>query len=430
MTEVPNSATTPGRKGFYGWYALGGTMLVTLVSIGAFLISFGVFLPIMCEDLGWSRASLSLGITLGQACNGLPSPLWGYLVARYKPRAIMIAGTILLATGLAGMSLVQELWHVYIFYGVAGAGAGLSGIVPTSTLANNWFNKKRSLALSLIISSGCLGGFIFPPLTTAVTTAFGWRWAWLGLSAIVLLLATFVGSIILARNKPEDMGQVPDGKPLSSLAQQTDEAEYLQSIGKSSDWRLKDVLRTPTFWLMGGYVICYAIALGTINTHQVSYMQDIGYSPMVAATTLSVVSGAAICGSLGFGTLALKYNIRYLASAGFILQMAAMVILLTTRNLPLIYLYTILFGISNGVLLASLPTFIGTYYGQKCYPLVVGTISPFQVLAQAGAASVAGYIYDVNGDYTLAFATVTGMSLVGLICAFSAKPPQPQLRQG
>ena len=365
-----------------------------------------------------------MGLSLGVLCFGLPSPLWGVLVARFGPRAILVLGNTLAALGLAGMYLVQEVWHVYLFYSLAGLGAGFGGMIAGSTVVNNWFNKKRSLALGVFISCGSLSGFVFPPLTTALISSIGWRMSWLVLAGILFVLTVLVGGLILIRNRPEDKGQVPDGIS-AKHSEGAETMEYLSGTGEEPvGWQTKQVLRTPTTWLIVAFAAANIFALGTVSTHQIAYMQDSGFSPMTAATTLSLVSGAGIIGSLGFGTLALRFNIRYLASAFFGIQLIALCILLSTKNLAFIYVYSALLGIGNGALMTAMPTFVSDYYGRASYARVLGIIIPFQVVSQAAAATIAGAIYDATTTYTQAFAIVAALSLIGLMCAFMTRQPK------
>ena len=247
---------------------------------------------------------------------------------------------------------------------------------------------------------------------------------WLVLAGVIFVGGGLIGGLILVRNRPEDMGQVPDGLPVEPSDEAGITGHPPATGAEPGAWQMNQVLRAPTTWLIGIFTLAFAFGLGTMTAHQVAYLQDSGFSPITAATTVSVVSGIGIFGSLGFGTLALRFNLRYLASACFGILILSFIILLTTKNIALIYVYSMLFGIGTGTLLTAMPTFIGTYYGRACYPRVIGIITPFQVIAQATSATIAGVIYDTTGTYTPAFILMTAISLVGLICAFLARKPE------
>jgi len=420
---VKNTETI--RKGgvFYGWITLAGAMLVYFTSAGTFFYSFGVFLPTMCDDLGWSRSALAAGLSLGLLIHGLVGPLAGVSIAKFGPRVNLVLGNLLSAIGLAGMSLAQEVWHVYFFYGgLIGIGAGFGLYMACTTVVNNWFVRRRSLGMGLVVAAGGLGGFAFPLLVARLISTVGWQMSWLVLAGINLTFAVLIGGLILVRNRPEDIGQVPDGVSIEPAEQETDHRSRVYQ--SPVDWQTKQAMRKPATWLITTLFAANFFAIGTITAHQVAYLQDAGFSPMVAAMALSLVPGASMIGRLGFGALALRFEVRHLAIASFVVQLMALGILLTTKNLALIYIYSALFGISYGALLVALPTFIGGYYGRTHYAQILGVIFPLGIVAEAVGPVLAGAIYDATATYTPAFAIVATFSLVGLVCAALVRPPK------
>src|SRR6202044_2480091 len=89
---------------------------------------------------------------------------------------------------------------------------------PTRRSSDLWFVRKRALALSLMYSGGGIGGFILPPvLSRVIANSNGnWRngwWNFFGLAAIGAALVIF-----MVKEKPADLGQVPDGGAEAELA--------------------------------------------------------------------------------------------------------------------------------------------------------------------------------------------------------------------
>jgi cyanate permease len=420
----PESITPGKSRVFYGWFALAGVMLVIFVVGGAFVNSFGVLLPVITSEFGWSRAVVSMALSLGILAFGLPSPFYGVLVAKFKPRFTIIVGNFLAAVGIAGVYLVQEVWHIYLLYILIGLGGGFGGYIASATVANNWFIRKRSLALGIFTACAGLGGFVFPPLTTALIDAIGWRETWLVLAGLVFVVPVVIGGVILVRNRPEDMGLLPDGVPANPVT----EAVMAESASEKDKERvgghIKRVFSKPTAWFIGATAAANSFAMGTMVTHQIAYLEDIGYNPMTAATTVSLMAVFSTMGSLGFGTLAMRFKVRYLACVAFGIQLAGLIILLSTRELGLIYVYAAFQGMSNGALITALPTFVGVYYTRHRYAQVLGVVFPFQVVPNAVAATVAGAIFDATGAYTPAFITAACFSMAGIVFAFLARPPK------
>jgi MFS family permease len=409
---------------FYHWFVMAGVALVVFPVGGGLLNSFGVLLPVITGEFGWSRAGVSLALTFGVLGFGLPSPLYGILTNRFGSRRVIIIGNTLAALGLAGVSLVQEVWHLYLFYIIAGLGAGLGGIIPNTFVLINWFIRRRSLALGIMQSCAGLAGFVYPPVATALIESIGWRLTWLIFGGIIIIASVVIGGGFLIRNKPEDKGLVPDGTPLDAFLKYEKESSFSAGNGEQPGWGVLRVLKEPTVWLIGGFAAAGGFAFGTVSAHQIAYVQDIGYSPMSAATTVSVLSAFNIIGSLGFGFLALKFNHRYLTVLSFIAQIIALVILITARELAFIYIFAVLLGYSNGSLITAYPTLVGDYYPRQHYSQMLGMIVPFYVVANAVSATIAGAVFDATSSYNSVFIAAALFGTVGLILAFFTRRPK------
>ena len=409
---------TRTSKHFYGWIAFSGAVFAELIAIGIFIYAYGVFLPVMCEELGWSRTLISLGITLGYICGGVASPLIGICVARFGPRINILLGNLLLALCLAGMSQVSQIWQVLLLYGLAGLAANFSGFISAAAVGSNWFIRKRSLAMGIVSASIGLGGFIVPILATSFISSLGWRMAWLalaGLAVIGLISGLFV------RNRPEDMGQVADG--ILGEADQV-KVKELETNPETKLWTVKKVMQQRSTWFITIFMTANLFAWAAMMAHQVSYVQELGYTPMIAAITMSVVPGASIIGGVGYGILALRYSTRHLAIISFGIYTIALVILLTVKSLPLIYVYAFLLGMSGGAILSVMPTLLADYYGHFIFPRILGLMQFFVFPFRALAPTIAGVIYDTTGTYTLAFIILIVFNFIGFICAFLARPPK------
>ena len=405
---------------FYGWFVLAGVMSVIFVASATLFGAFAVFLPVMCNEFGWGRASISIALSVGFLSFGLPSPLYGILIARYGSRSNIILGNLIAAAAVATMSLIQNVWHIYILYVFIGIGGGFGGYIAGTTIINNWFVKRRPLALGMFVACSGMGNFVFPPVVTALISSVGWRMTWLVMAAIFFIVAVLFGGILLIRNHPEDMGTTPDGEPYDSNSklQTLDGTKMLDE--KETGW-LKQTVNMPVTWFIVAIISTSALTMGTMNTHAIAYLQDIGFNPMTAATVISFAAVFNTCGSLSMGILGLRFKIKYLTGIAFLFMITALTILLTARSLPLIYLFAACLGLGWGGIFTSLPTFVGVNFPRNRYAQVMGLIFPFQVLFQAIGATAAGAIYDSTGGYRSAFIGLAAILAFGFLCTFMAQ---------
>ena len=412
---------------FYGWFVLAGAMLVYFTSAGTFFFSFGVFLPVISDDLGWSRAAVGSGLSLTLLIFALSSPLIGASIVKFGPRINIILGNIVAALGMFGMSQCSELWHLYFFFGVlVGLGAGFGQYLACTTLVNNWFMARKSLSMGFLVATGGLAGFVFPPLASWLVASVGWQTTWIIFGSMNLTFCVLIGGLVLIRNMPEDLGQVPYGKIVDTGSSSGAEALINENNDAgSTDWRTKQAIREPALWLIMLFGAANYYAFGTMTAHQIAYLKDIGFSAIVAALVYSLVSGMGIIGRFGFGALALRINMRKIIITSFVVQLCSFIILLTTENPVLIYLYAVLFGISGGAIVASFPSIVGEYFGRTSFAQIMGFVLPLGIAGESIGPVVAGIIYDTTTTYTLAFVLMTAVSLLGLVCAVFLRRPKP-----
>ncbi|MBW2006181.1 MAG: hypothetical protein JRI72_16570 [Deltaproteobacteria bacterium] len=131
-----------GGSNFYGWIALAGAMLVYFTTSGTFFYSYGVFLPAMCSEYGWSRALVGGGLSVALLAFGLPSPLIGASIARFGPRANIVFGNLLVAIGLAGMSIATKVWQIYLFYGIMVVPWLITGLSESAPWEWGWLYRQ------------------------------------------------------------------------------------------------------------------------------------------------------------------------------------------------------------------------------------------------------------------------------------------------
>jgi MFS family permease len=414
------------QKYFLGWSTLAGAMLAYGGICGDVTYAYGVFLPSMNETFGWPRSALSGPYTLFLIIGGLLGPLVGWTIARFGARKNIILGNVAAVLGLLGMSQVRDLWQVYLFFGVMGGLAlAFAEFLTATTIINHWFIRRRSLALGFLFASGGVGGFFLPPLIISFISGLGWRWAWVCLAGIHLLVTTILAGCLI-RNTPEEEGQAPDGQAVESPSDDFRGFAKNQVYSTTEDWSMGDALRTPAMWMLLILFSALLFATNMLTTHQVAYLRDLQYSPMVSATALGLMLGMSILGRLFCGILGMRINNRYLAAAFLTCMGLGIVSLVNARGIFFVYLYSILTGIGFGGMIVLLPNVMGAYFGRTHFSRIVGWTTPVVTLASAISPTLAGFLYDATGSYFLPF-TIAAVLLFGcIILALLARPPRPR----
>lgn len=423
MAKTLKSSSKNPPKPFYGWLTLAGVMLAYGGICGNVTYAFGVFLPSMSETFGWSRQAVSGAYTLYLVVGGMLGPLVGFTIDRFGSRQNIMVGNIAAALGLLGMSQVSEIWHVYLFFGVMGGlGLAFSEFLPATTIINHWFVRKRSMALGFLFASGGMGGFFMPSIIAASMGAVGWRRTWVVLACFQILLGVILAGLLI-RNTPEEEGQLPDGQASGELPDQQIGPKTDHDFSTAEDWSVRDAFRTPTLWLLIMIFSVLLFALNIMATHQVAYLQDLKYSPMVSASALGLMLGASIFGRVASGFLGMRFNVRFLLAIFMACLGCGLLFLMNAHDIVYVYLYSIMTGLGFGGMIVTLPHTLGAYFGRKPFSRIVGWSTPMVTIASAASPILAGYLYDAAGGYMPPFSITCVLVFICVVLSLLARPP-------
>ena len=197
-------------KIFFGWFVVGGAVLVTFGVSGA-EFSFGVFMKPMTEEFGWSRATLSLAFGITFMLSGLLRPAAGYLSDRYSPKTAVLAGVVVMGAMLLLVPFIQNLVQLYVLFAIMAIGVTL-GVGPILTkVISSWFYSNRGVVLGLVSGASSLGAMVLVPGSSLFLVLSDWKQAYwfLGLLLLILVLP---GGLLLIKNRPEDVGLQSKGE--------------------------------------------------------------------------------------------------------------------------------------------------------------------------------------------------------------------------
>lgn len=405
---------------FYGWWLVVAGIICLLLAGGIGYYSFGAFFIPLIDEFGWSRAQLSLAMTI--ACLiGLAGPLVGMWVDKYGARRVMALGALVTGGSFALLGLTGSLWYFYAIYLILAL--GLVGIlnIPVTKVVSSWFVERRGLAIGITLAGFGLGGLFMIPLASYLISILGWRAAYclLGLLICVVLIPL---SVFIIRESPEDKGLLPNGKasagqaklPLTVKAQE----DNLQG------WSLAGALRTPAYWLIAAALTLAYLGTASVIAHIIPFFEDRGISPQLAATILGLATGVSIFGRVAAGYIADRVAIKYVIMFCFLLQIVGLLLLLGTMSMTMVWLFVIVFGIAIGGMFALEPLLMSQYFGLASFGAIYGGLWALVALGFAGGPPLAGYIFDVTGSYDLAFILFIAATLVAIALISCLKSPK------
>jgi MFS family permease len=417
----------PNEGKFYGWKLVGALSAMDFLNLGFPAYIGTIINPYMLERIPMSRSTVGLGFTLMNLFVGLPATLVAISIVRYGIRATYLIGSTLIFLGSTFLAFfTAHPWQYVLGFGVInGAGICFGDIIPGSTAAARWFERYRGRAVGLVLSGSGISGFFVAPLIDRLLRANGGNWhlGW----EIVAGAGVLAGIIALlfVRERPEDLGQLPDGGPAPGGAARKDQSGRLVT---KFEWTPGEAYRTRAYWLIvvGGLAAQFPFFLFT--AHWVLHLRGAGISSGDAALAMGLFTISCIAGRLIGGWLMDTMTARYAFMIGLCCYLIGSVAALHVgpSALPIAYTGAVLYGLGIGWTFTAMTTCIAHFYGPSAFPKLAGML----LLLTSGGASPAGWIggkiFDLSGGYRRAWELNIAVTVVGIIAMTFAVMPRPR----
>ena len=387
----------------YAWVVLAAACVLSVVS-RADSASFAVFVDPLAELFNWKRGDISLAYSLAFLCS-MPAMLaFGWLGDRYGARILMIGASIMISAGTILLGTIQELWHLYVLYGVfVGALGNAAFQVLLPVIVTRWFEKKMGLALGFYWAALGAGPAIFAPFFRWMIETRGWESTFLvtGLVFGVILLAFSM----LIRTSPAEMGLSAYG------AVEAGKEKHAAAAGTS----LRSVLSSRPVWLLMGCHHLGCAGHAVILAHGVSMATHHGIPGLQAAGVLSTIAGVSIVSRFTFSLLTERFGGRTVLSWAILGQSTSILLLLFATEAWHFYAFAVVFGICYGGEMVGFPIINRQMFGAAA-PL--SSIFSFEMIGASTGMALGGWIggvlFDHSGNYTSAIIVAAGIGFVAL----------------
>lgn len=415
------------RKLFYGWYIVAVGFVANVASAFSLASTLSVFLKPLTAELGVSRGVFSLLRSGEGIIAASMAPLIGTLVDRYGGRWMMALGAISVGIGYVALSYVETFSQfLLVRWTLVTVGDAFMGYMVINIVIARWFYRRRGRAIAF---SGMGIGFtkVFMPIAAASLILWlGWRQTWLIFGLVTMALV--VGPALwVVRRSPEEIGLNADGESRSSEAKEEQKtpdpsASYL-AAAQDVLWTRSEAARTRAFWLLVVMFGVSSIGVTGLNLHVFAYVSDVGHSPVVAATVMSVIASMQLASPLAWGLVAERMDPRSAAMCKFIIQGTGLALAITTPNIIFLYAGFLLYGIGLGGSMVLAEILWANYFGR----LSLGKVRGLGLLLTQGLAALGppffGFMFDVTQGYGLSFAIFVGALLASGVLSLMLRPP-------
>jgi MFS family permease len=416
---------------YYGWLIVGIAFVTMAIAVTA-RTAFSLLLPPLVDEFGWDRGLAAGAFSFGFLVSAVMSPMVGRIMDRKGPRLVIESGVVLVTAGLLLAPAIANPWQLYATLGVlVGAGANLMTFTAHSLFLPNWFVRRRGLAISIAFSGVGVGAIVLLPWLQSIIVGDGWRASCWVMGLLVLFV---LGPLnLLVWRRPQDIGLLPDGDSRAIADERRGASNIVDADWASVDWTLARAMRTGRFWwIVLGY-FCALFAWYAVQVHQTKYLIEVGFTPIVAAWGLGIVSAVAIPGQIGLGALSDRIGREWVwtaGCAGFAICYAALIALEHAPSTVLLYVMVISQGSLGYALTSVMGPIVAEIFEGRHYGSIFGTISVPLILGGAAGPWVSGVIHDATGSYRLAFLLAIACCVASAAAIWLAGPRKVRLVPG
>ena len=391
-TSKAEDLPEPSRRGQFQVAATSFLALFSIVGLALYGLPF--YYDFMVREFGWSRTQVTSGNALSKLLIG---PLFGFfagwVVDRFGPRRLMLAGILIAGAALIGLGSMNALWMFYLFYLFNALGYVCAGPLPNQVLLTRWFNKARGKAMGFAYLGIGLGGAVVPLLSVWLQQRFGWHVALQTLGVLVILIAFPLAYFV--KESPD----VVTGRQEKQLVQTA---------------AMGGVFKSRSFYLLAIGSMCSIGAVGGTNQHLKLFLSlDQHYAQLEAARVASLVLAFSLVGRLLMGWLADRYAKKYVMLFIYLLIASAIPLLFFAAAPGLIYLFAIVFGIGLGGDYMIIPLMAAELFGVKVMGRLMGVVLTADGVAEALAPMLVGRLRDSTTSYAMGFVVLIGLALIG-----------------
>lgn len=389
--ETGLSATMPLGIAQRWWVLLAATVGMAL-GFGV-ISSVSVFMAPLEQEMGWSRAGLSMSYTLMTVGVAFGGVLWGRVVDSVDVRWVAASGALVLSAGLFVLGLQSSLLVVQAVSLVVGAAGFACLYAPLLATVGLWFDRRRGLAIGIVTAGGALGQGLVPFLARLLISEIGWRDAYLVMGAAYLVILV---PAMLTVTRPRAAAGGP------AMAQTT------------AAWRLP--VRTSITWLsVAAFFCCFCMAVPIV--HMVTLLCDFGHAPSIGAGVLLTIMLSAAAGRVSFGMLADRIGALPTYAIASFVQAVTIYWLAAGQSLALLVPIAVVFGFGYAGNMTSMILCVREATPAHMVGRSTAIVSLSAWLGMGAGGVAGGIVYDLSGSYLAAFALGAAAGAASLVVA-------------
>ena len=407
MSASVGGARRSGRL-YRGWWVVSAPFLAAALNTGAGQYGFGVFIPPLESEFGWSRTQINLALSF-TAVGSLLAPLIGIAIDRYGAKPVMAVSLSVITASFFARPLMSELWHWYALSFFQYVGYSGAAMMCAGKLVGMWFQRSRGRAMGVTAMGNNVGGLLFPPLMGAILTLASddWRAVYLALGAMSVGLVVY--SLAATRDFPtaEELGdEILDkdagGSPMTGMT-------------------LGEALRGRAFYALTITVTLGFFTYSAVIPSIIPHLTERGASVAAATAALSAYAVMGVVGKFCMGLLAERITSRRALMVNFAGQAAFSTAMIWAGVPAVMWSVVPILGFFNGAFGALFQLAAMDAFGVRHFGVIMGVISFLSAVSFLIGPWMSGASFDFTGDYAAMLLATAAIFAAAILALTQAK---------
>lgn len=380
-------------------------VLASIFGIGLVTVyhySTGVMIGPLEKEFGWSRADISLGITIVAVVGCIVAPFMGMAIDRFGARRIAIFGVIALCSSIALLSQagpsIWTWWGLWCLMAVTHP-----FIKPTVWVAavTSLFTKGRGFALAVALCGTSVGTGLTPFVTNYLIESYGWRGAYMGLGAIWLMITlplVLFGFYSVADVERQARQRTPEKKAVPINLPGLEKREAMASI---------------KFFKIATATALISAVSTALGVNLVPILVEAEMPKATAALIAGVGGVSGIAGKLIGGYLLDRFNAsRVVGIATACPVITALLLIFMPGSVPAAIFAVGINALALGIEFDGVGYLASRHFGLKHFGFIYGTMVGLLALTSGIAPWLANYAFDISGNYDALLWSIVPIALV------------------
>ncbi|CEL96955.1 unnamed protein product [Vitrella brassicaformis CCMP3155] len=418
------------------WWVVLASWVVGFWAIGT-LSTLGVFLPYLLDEFDGNKGATSIIFAVRDSSFLIFSVLHGALVHRYWGfRRTAVVGSIIAASGLFLASYARGLLQLCLTYGLM-TGFGLGMVyIPATSIISHYYHRHRATAFGIVSSGNNIGALVLAPVLDWLLQTGGWRITFTA-QALACGSMLLLASLFLRLPSDKDHESDIDDNTSSSTRDGVEGEELYRALSDDAIiWTSGDDIESQRLARQRTLLSClpeccdapFAILYMGVFFGSLAFFPTLLYWPSFGQMTLSLsasssawtVTAYGAAGTIARPLLGLVAD-RLMGRTPLLvvcsLVMAVAIALLSiASSLTHLMLFSVLFGVVSGSLMAMCPNILADRYGAQLFPITLGVLQSSYGTATLIGPPLMGFLADAMGSYRPTFGAASACMFVASVC--------------